>query len=354
MGWGNEEEESGGGQQKPFYQYKQGIDLINFLPDSSVDLILLTGAQDKTHTWTKPAVRWVHKYKGAKNFVTLVSTNFEMACPIAFENELFKARFPNYKAEGKKLPYGIGKYQIVPVLRLDTNQTMYWVVGFKQLQQLDFLYNQSPTSFTNCIRVSRMGKGDKSDYRIDLLPLPNDWQQRIQLATHKPLPELDWKLTREEYNLKTGIDPVVYWAVKEQEMREGKIPPIDISGWGVKHTGTTGMPIPQVQQNSTISQGSGGNSSTAQPVTNVPSNAVQPWETPVNTTQQSGMTVESCLNTVIASGIHKGKTVMAAYLVSGEPFVKWNATAGNAPDNIACKWMMENMQACLDSMKQAF
>lgn len=340
MGWGNEEEESGGGQQKPFYPYKQGIDLINFLPDSSVNLILLTGAQDKTHTWTKPAVRWVHKYKGAKNFVTLVSTNFEMACPIAFENELFKARFPNYKAEGKKLPYGIGKYQIVPVLRLDTNQTMYWIVGFKQLQQLDFLYNQNPTGFTNCIRVSRIGKGDKSDYRIDVLPLPADWQQLTQQATHKPLQELDWKLSREEYNMKTGIDPVIYWAVKEQEMASGKIPPIDISGWGMKHTGTTGIPTPQSHPPATQAP---------------PSNPVaQPWETSVNTTQQSGMTVDSCLGTVIASGIHKGKTIKEAYLVSAEPFIKWNATAGNAPDNIACKWMMENMQACLDSMKQAF
>lgn len=345
MGWGNEEEDSGGGQQKPSYPYKPGIDLINFLPDSSVDLILLTGAQDKTHTWTKPAVRWVHKYKGAKNFVTLVSTNFEMACPIAFENELFKARFPNYKAEGKKLPYGIGKYQIVPVLRLDTMTTVYWVVGFKQLQQLDFLYNQNPTGFTNCVRVSRMGKGDKSDYRIDVLPLPQDWQQKIQVATHKPLPELDWKLTREEYNLKTGIDPVVYWAVKEQEMREGKIPPIDISGWGFKHTGVVNAPIQSTPQINTAFQDA-----------QIPvGNPVQPWEQPPNpTVEAGGMSVDSCLGTVIASGIHKGKTIKDAYLVSGEPFIKWNATAGSAPDNIACKWMMSNMQACLDSMKQAF
>ena len=348
MGWGNEEEESGGGQQKPFYQYKQGVDLINFLPDSSVNLILLTGAQDKTHTWTKPSVRWVHKYKGAKNFVTLVSTNFEMACPIAFENELFKARFPNYKAEGKKLPYGIGKYQIVPVLRLDTNQTMYWIVGFKQLQQLDFLYNQNPTGFTNCIRVSRIGKGDKSDYRIDVLPLPADWQQLTQQATHKPLQELDWKLSREEYNMKIGIDPVVYWAVKEQEMASGKIPPIDISGWGMKHTGTTGMPTQQNYQPVQTGTISG-----SQSAGSVNQHTPQPWEQQKPNAVQ-GMNVESVLGTMIASGIHKGKTIKEAYLVSGEPFIKWNATAGNAPDNIACKWMMENMQACLDSMKQAF
>jgi hypothetical protein len=99
MGWAGEDSNEGK-EQQPFYKYKEGIETVNILPNTSREFLLLTGTLDKTGTWAKPVGIWANKYMSTNNkgLVTLISFNYKRPCPLAFENELFKVHNPNYKA----------------------------------------------------------------------------------------------------------------------------------------------------------------------------------------------------------------------------------------------------------------
>lgn len=329
MGWA-EDSNNEGREQQPFYKYKDGVETVNILPNTSREFLLLTGTLDKTGTWPKPIGIWVNKYMSNNNkgLVTLISFNFKKPCPLAFENELFKVANPNYKMNKQKLPYPVSKYPFLPVWDLTLNK-MGWLLANKSIEkEMDFIFSNNANMYTGAVRISRIGKGMDSRYRVDNIPLPANVKDILAGANVIPQDKLDLTITRDEYNTKTGIDPVAYWQRRRQEMAHGQIPNIDISGWG-EPWDTVGAQIPVMQQ-----------AQQWQPPVQQPAQ-VQQWQQPA----QAEVDVKALAKTVIQSGLHKGKDFIAAFQASGMPFIKWFATAGQGEDNKVAKLIVENEAA---------
>jgi hypothetical protein len=326
MGWATSDSEKK--PQAMEYPYNKMLAIANILPNTSREFILLTGDLDPTRTWNTPITKWVHHWKSPRNgMVTYISMNYTYACPIAFENEVFKVKNPNYKAQGLKLPYPLTKKVLCPVFDKTLGKVTFILVGREVEQQMDFIMANDPLNFKGYVRISRMGEGLNTKYRLDAIP-PFEYPIDLVQAQMISLPDLDTNLTPDEFRNKTGIDPLTFWSTTDQNIASGTIPPIDTSNWGVRFGVGVGVgsavPIRPIQVPS-------------------PSSPSSP---------SSPLTFDDMLNVVCSTGMFKGKSIRDAFDRSGMPVIQFLTKGGNDLEKRVANELLTNFKPQLDALNK--
>lgn len=331
------------GEKKPAqaeYPYNKQISLLNIIPNTSREFALLTGDLDPTKTWVNPVKKWVHSWKSQKGgTATYISMNYSCACPIAYENELFKLANPNYKAENKKAPYPISSKVLCPVWDKTLGKVSFLLAGREIEKQIEFILTNDPTKFKGFVRISRMGEGLNTTYRVDMID-PFELNMEVVASQMIPLQALDTSLTVDEFRAKTGIDPNVYWPNIDQRTSAGQIPPIDISGWGPRF-GTNGATsyVPPVVPSSTPNPGvASGNPVVPPPMSTPPPQAVD----------TSGMTFEQLVEIKCTTGMFKDKTLGEAVKKSGLPIIQFLAKGGSEVEKSGANRLLAEFKPQLD------
>ncbi len=322
------------------YPYNKLVSIANILPNTSRDFVLLTGDLDPTRSWASPVTKWVHYWKSQRNgMVTYISMNYTYACPIAFENEVFKVRNPNYKAQGLKLPYPLTKKVLCPVFDRTLGKVTFLLAGRDIEQQMDFIMSSDPTGFKGYIRISRMGEGLNTKYRLDAIQ-PFDYPKELVDMQAIPLSELDTTLTPDEFRNRTGIDPLTFWTTTDQNISAGVIPPIDTSKWGVRFGVGVGYQAPQPQR------------LPEPPIMPPPSfDVAKPMSQSASYVQRPA-TFEEMLAVVCSTGMFKGKSIRDAFERSGMPVIQFLTKAGSDLERAVANDLMTKFKDDLEALSK--
>lgn len=338
MAWAGTDTEKKPAQAE--YPYNKQISLLNILPNTSREFALLTGDLDPTKTWASPVKRWVHSWKSPKGgTATYISMNFSYACPIAYENELFKIANPNYKAENKKTPHPISSKVLCPVWDKTLGKVSFLMAGREIEKQIEFILTSDPTRFKGFVRISRMGEGLSTSYRVDLID-PFELNMELIASQMVPLDTLDTSLSVDEFRAKTSIDPAVYWQNIDQRTAAGQIPAIDISGWGPRFGVGANAYVPPTPPPTPPSNGTVSGSAVTPPP--------PPTQVPPSTVDLSALAFEQLVEIKCTTGMFKDKTLGEAVKKSGLPIIQFLAKGGSETEKVAAGRLMNEFKSQLD------
>lgn len=232
------------GTLKPFWEYKPntGLNFITVLPNTVRQCIMITDDNDPTGTWSGPASVWVHQFKSNSGYSTLICGRYDEACPLCYENEIFKQKNPNYKTLNQKLPYPVSLRALVQVYDMDFARVHWLLAGKKIIDGIEFIYSNPAmlSNFNGCIGIQRMGSGRDTSYAVQKMDMSLSEAQkevvRRDAITKQKALEL-FCPSQQDIKLKSGIDSVSYF-----EKNIPLYPGIDISNWG-------SLPVHEVEQN---------------------------------------------------------------------------------------------------------
>ena len=235
MGWMPNDDGSQSGSAKPIWEYREGMEFLTVLPDESLPLVLLSGDMDPTRSWNGPMGVWLHEFKVANGFATVVCNKWEEACPFCYENEIYKKANPQYKNTGGRLPYGINKKALIQVYVPKYQKVLFFLAGKGIQDGMDFIISRNAQTFRNQVMITRIGKGLSTSYRVDMATFQLSEQDiAIIQQNTRSLDQMKMMLvlSQQEILQKTGVNSALYF-----QQRLAQNHGIDISGWG---------PVPQV------------------------------------------------------------------------------------------------------------
>lgn len=326
MAWIKEDSSGDKGPKKPSWNYKQGVDFLTVLDGAITHLALLTGPLDPTGTWEMPESVWIHQYKAGGKFITHISDRYNVACPLAFENELYKLRNPNYKQNGGRLPYPLSKKAILQVYSFDLKRVFWFLAGNEVQEGMEFILENKASEFKGIVSINRKGSGLKTKYRVDVSSKElTDEDKAIIAGQIKPLSfffEVVKPFNEAEFLARTGINATAYFQANKQNMGL-----VDMTTFGDIPGGLAGVGVG----------------------TDFKGNAVpvaQPQATQVSATTAtpSGDWQAALLTVVESESPFKGKTLREVFQTTGEPYLKYMVNT-NTKEAGAAKLLLENLDA---------
>ena len=366
MAWMNDSQD--GGQAKPTYDLK-GQTFLTVLPNTSRTLVLLMTQPkntDPTGTWDSPLSVWVHKFKTAKGWQTLFCNKWNEACPMCFENEIFKAGNPNYKQFNQSLPYGITNNALLPVYDVEYKKVHWLLAGKKIIDGIEFIFSNPAQlqKFNNVIGINRIGQGRNTSYNVymDGYQLtPEDVQiiQNSGVMTKEQAQAHFLNTTHAEIQEKMGIEVVSYF-----KRVIPAYPNVDINNWGAVPQSADGSFFANTQQQAPVQQPPVQQPVQQQPVQQnqvspmqqnvVHNNVVQPpvqppAQQPVQqaTPPQTGgnVDVQSYLHRVCNTGMYTGKTFVEVVRSAGISYLQYLVNVGkDASDKETAEFLLANIQ----------
>lgn len=325
------QDQSSGRELKPIWEYKPGVEGVTVLPDKPRDLVLLTGDMDPTGTWTHPIGVWTHSFKAVGGGSgTVVCDKWNEACPLCYENEIYKLSRPDYKNTGGRLPYGISKKGLVQVYDIELDKVL-WLFAGKQIQDgMSFILTRMAAQYKGVITLTRMGKGLDTSYRVDVSPAPPLTPEQLSSIKDMVVPMVNtmelFKLTRDEVQVKSGLNALTYFSAI---LAKGYA--IDISNWG--HIPTAdGLPIhtaPPVQ-----------NTTPAPPVEYIPPPAAA--AATINPTTAAAISQHLALPCSV--GMFAGKTYRDVVQGAGKPYLQYIANQGNDEEKLIAQFLLESFE----------
>jgi len=303
---------------KPMWQYRDGMDFVTVLPNTSRDFILIQGDADPTRTWNGPLSVWVHEFKAQKGgFATIICNKWNEACPYCFENEIYKQDNPNYKNTGGRLPYGLSNKALIQVYDIQLGKIL-WLLAGKQIQDgMNFLLQNKMHQFKNCITISRIGERLNTNYRVDLYhgDMVDYAQHYSNIIPIGGVNDLIF-LSHQELYEKSGINPYMYF----KNMDANKLGRVDISNWGMvpmedkcQASAPTSQPLPQTQPQ------------TQQPM---PTNQT-------NTNGELSKELSDALEFVCQSGIYVNQKIKDVVIQTGKPYIQFLSRSGSPEEKAA-------------------
>jgi hypothetical protein len=307
------EDESSGSPKKTIWSYKDGIDMVTILENTSRDFALLTGDLDPTKTWTSPMGAWVHEFKTANGYATILCDKWVNACPFCYENEIYKQRNPNYKNTGGRLPYGMSKKGLLQVWDFQEKKVLWLLAGKKIQEGMDFILTKMADRYHGFVTITRTGRGLSTNYRVDIsngISL-DEYAINTIASTMMPRDQVEnrFRMTQAEIFKKSGVEPASYFSQK-LPMKFN----IDISNWGQ---------IPK-----SIEQQISANSSN--PTTPAQAQESQPVTPQANVTapEPSPQALEA-VNTICTVGMYKDKTFAVIIQEVGKPYIQYLLRSGS-------------------------
>lgn len=346
--------EDGGGEskgpKKQTWNYKPGVDFLTVLDKQTKHLVVLAGDKDPTGTWDGPLGVWIHQYKkGAGSFVTHFSDKFNVACPLAFENDLFKARMPDYKARNMRLPFPLSKKGIIQVYDFEMKKVLWFLAGKEIDDGMDFILTNQAAAYKGVISIYRSGSGLNTKYRVDISQKELTEEDKVVIASQiKPASYVDEYIrpfNEQEFLARTGINATAYFQQHEKDFGL-----VDMSQYGAIPGGLAGVQVGQdfkgnavVAPNTAVSAATGAVASS--PTTTTPT-------TPMVMHGASGATSggdwqKALERPIESSPAFKGKTLRDVFKTSGEAYLKYLVNTGSveAPEALAILNNIEHVKA---------
>jgi len=304
---------------KPIWEYRKGADFITVLPNTTRDLALLTGDLDPTKTWPSPVEVWVHTFKAAAGFATVICDKWNEACPFCYENELFKQKTPNYRDLKLKPPYPISSKALVQVYDFQEKRVLWLLAGQSIIEGMDFILTRQSAMFKGVISLTRTGEKLNTKYRVDISPVVIGAAEQAIINT-QTTPQSLWRglmqMSYDETYKKTGVHPVAYFdRIIPQNLG------VDISSWG-------GIPKDQKCTQSDS----------------------------VNPNPVTGVDASLCasLNAYCETGLYKDKQFKFVVVEVGKSYLQYLAQAGAPNEKLNALVIINNWDAAVAECGRAF
>ncbi len=360
MAWMKEDSSGEGkGPKKQTWEYKKGVEFLTILDKQTRHLVVLAGDKDPTGTWDGPLGVWVHQYKkGAGSFVTHFSDKFNVACPLAFENDLFKAKVPDYKARNMRLPFPLSKKGLIQVYDFELKRVLWFMAGKEIDDGMDFIITNQAANYKGMVSIYRYGSGLNTKYRVDISTREMTEEDKAIVALQiKPANYVDEYIrpfNESEFLTRTGINATAYF---QQHQKDFGL--VDMSQYGSIPGGLAGVEVGQdfkgnaVAVGATQDQPAPAAQATAATgaVTSSPNGPTTPTTTGNMTSASpvtsSGDWQKALERPIESSPSFKGRTLRDVFKTSGEPYLKYlvNTGAVEAPDAKAILDNIEHVKA---------
>jgi len=318
------QDNKGDSKLKSTWEYRDGMEFVTILPNTTRDFILLQGDNDPTKTWNSPKIAWVHEFKNHKgSFSTIICNKWKQACPCCYENERYKQKNPNYRNAGGRLPYGLSKKALIQVYDFQ-EQRVLWILAGKQIQDgIEFVFTKD--TFDNRISITRIGEKLNTNYRVDINKVPIT--QEIQEAINQSM--VSWEDTDimiypsdQEFYEKSGMNPYIFF-----QKASYQVDGIDISSWG---------PIPSKDQVN---------------IEQTQSNVVQENKTTIvnsdhniSTTVNLPIDIREALDTKCQSGIYVNQSLEEIIIQTGKTYLMFLSAKGQEAESIQSKLLIDNWE----------
>jgi len=345
-------DDSGGGDRGPKKQtwvYKTDVEFLTVLDKQTKHLVVLTGDKDPTGTWDGPLGVWVHQYKkGAGSFVTHFSDKFNVACPLAFENDLFKAKTPDYKSKGLRLPFPLSKKGIVQVYDFEMKRVLWFLAGKEIDDGMDFILTNKAADYRGVISIYRSGSGLNTKYRVDISNKELTEEDKAIIAHQiKPASYVDEYIrpfNEQEFLTRTGINATAYF---QQHQKDFGL--VDMSSYGVIPGGLAGVEVGQDFKGNAVAAPAGqapaatGGAASSQTTANATTGTTTPTTGATSAISSAGDWQKALERPIESSPAFKGKTLREVFKTSGEPYLKYlvNTGAIEAPE---AKTILDNIE----------
>jgi len=324
---------------KPIWSYREGMDFVTVLPNTSREFTLIQGDLDPTRTWNGAMSVWVHEFKSMKGgFVTIMCNKWNEACPFCYENELYKQSNPNYKQTGGRLPYGLSNKALIQVYDFQQDQIL-WLLAGKQIRDgMDFILQQHQHLFKGHIIISRMGERLNTNYRVDLYnaTVRNFDHLNDQVVKLDDVPQHIY-LSHEEIYEKSGMNPYIYFQQKQAEGIK-----VDISSWGaIPHENKI-----SVKSNETVTQTA---NQSPPPNSNPISNHTVVQD--VMSTSDLTPDMKSALEFVCKSGVYVNMKMEDVIRQTGKPYIQFLSKSGDPEEQAVAVYILgqwDSIQSYLD------
>lgn len=360
--WMPEDEQGSSKELKPTWSYKDDMEFITVLPDTTRDLALLTGDLDPTLTWQFPLGVWVHEFKVATGgFATVICNKWNEACPYCFENEIYKLQNPDYKDRGGRLPKGLSKKALLQAWDFQQKKILWFLAGKRIQEGMDFILQRHADQFNGIVAVTRTGKSLNTTYRVDLSY--EELTPQIKTKIKKDIISLDdtrakMILSHAELKKKTGISPVEFFA-----MMLPKYPQVDISGWGEVPMVGMGDHIPSIENEVPNPWDEEPEIEEPKPKAKTAAKAKAPTKKPAAKKTAAkpaakkkpikiNPTIQKKLNMKCTVGVYKGKTLQDIVVQTGKSYIQYLARSGSAAEKKACQSLLKDWDKFYDKIIQ--
>ena len=326
--------------KKPTWEYKTGVVFQTVLPDTSRDVAFIMNDLDPTKTWVNAIPIWVHQWKGVGGFITAFCDKWNEACPMCFENEIYKQGNPNYKNTGGRLPYGLSKKGLIQIWDFQERKVLWLLAGQDISQGMDFILTRQTNLYKGFVTLTRMGSGTTTKYRVDINPglVLDDFAKAEITRCTIPVDQVAniLKLNRQEFMTKTMINPVLYF-----QQRLSQFPTIDISNWGPVPTDFSNPPVQTMPTNQPVNQ----------PSPTPAQNVSQPMPGMIKNQINLPDDLNSALNILCTIGVFQNKKLVDVIDQTGKPYIHFLTKNGSQPEKDAAQIILNNWELVEKYMK---